>query len=86
MTKDEMIGWRYWWIFRHSSGEVMGEPVEHYYTGRYFPIKYELKGRTAYFHLMTNDESISRQEAISFCQRILSGNFAVLHYDLRTLK
>lgn len=76
---------RAWWLFRATNGIIIGEPLPHLYTGRYFPVVYVLAGKVATFHCVTNDESITRKEAIDFCQAIYTGRYKAFDYDLRNV-
>lgn len=84
MKKEEAQACRSWWIYRTPIG-VGGEPLPPRIRRNWFPVVFFINGKTEKFEVVSNDETITRKEAIEFCQLVLSGNFRIHYYDLSSL-
>lgn len=82
---DDWRNARFWWLFRTHAGMVSGEPLDRPYTGKLFFVTYVLQGKVTTFNCVTNDQTITREEAIEFCQKIYEGKFSVVSCDLSKL-
>lgn len=72
---------RQWWLFRTPNG-VAGEPLSSAVCRNWFPVVYLIAGKVETFRIVTNDETITRKEAINFCWMVLRGEFTVRYVDL----
>jgi len=50
-----------------------------------FEQTYDLRGKTAHYICVTNDRSISRADAIGFCNAVQTGKFRLISCDLDRL-
>lgn len=72
---------RDWWLFRSQNGQVSGEPVTASQLRNWWPVFFLLPGRKHTFRVVTNDETITRSEAIEFCKVVLDGRFTIVSID-----
>lgn len=45
--------------------------------------KFTFEGKTATYHVITNDDSITREIALDFAARYHAGTLRIVHFDLK---
>jgi hypothetical protein len=60
--------------------------LDYNYEARKYPLYFKFEGRTVTFLTVSNDETITRQEAFEFCRKVHDGSIRWINIDLSHLQ
>lgn len=80
-TQPPVICYEIW----ERNDEIYGSIIDwkpYWKAKRDYPVHFDIAGRMAHFFIVTNDLSITRNEAIDFAKRLYEGRVRRLSVDL----
>lgn len=83
--RQQIICYEVW----EYNGKLLGSLIDWkpaFQAKKDYPVCFDIRGQQAHFMILSNDLSMTRQDAIDFCTAIFLGKYRTHHVDLKQLE